>query len=64
MKEIDNAEDIDKAQVAIKTFELDYGAKLPQGGRQDHRRRRRAARVLQVKPRVGTNGPGSRTNAS
>jgi len=29
MKEIDNAEDIDKAQVAIKTFELDYGAKYP-----------------------------------
>ena len=29
MKEIYNAEDIDKAQVAIKAFELDYGAKCP-----------------------------------
>lgn len=29
MKEIYNAEDIDKAQVAIKAFELDYGAKYP-----------------------------------
>lgn len=29
MKEIYNAEAIDKAQVAIKAFELDYGAKYP-----------------------------------
>jgi putative transposase len=29
LKEIHNAEDIDKAQVAIKAFELDYGAKYP-----------------------------------
>jgi transposase-like protein len=29
IKEIYNAEDIDKAQVAIKAFELDYGAKYP-----------------------------------
>src|SRR5215831_17112304 len=29
MKEIYNAEDIDKAQVAIKAFEIDYGAKHP-----------------------------------
>ena len=29
IKEIDNAEDIDKAQAAIKTFEIDYGAKYP-----------------------------------
>jgi transposase-like protein len=29
MKEIYNAEDIEKAQVAIKAFELDYGAKYP-----------------------------------
>ncbi|GAA3144706.1 hypothetical protein GCM10020255_022330 [Rhodococcus baikonurensis] len=29
MKEIYIAEDIDKAQVAIKAFELDYGAKYP-----------------------------------
>ena len=29
MKEIYNAEDIDKPQVAIKDFELDYGAKYP-----------------------------------
>jgi putative transposase len=29
MKEIYNAEDIDKAQVAIKAFEIDYGAKYP-----------------------------------
>jgi putative transposase len=27
LREIYNAEDIDKAQVAIKAFELDYGAK-------------------------------------
>jgi putative transposase len=29
MQEIYNAEDIDKAQVAIKAFEVDYGAKYP-----------------------------------
>ena len=29
MKEIYNAEDIDHAQVAIKAFEVDYGAKYP-----------------------------------
>ena len=29
MQEIYNAEDIDKAQVAIKAFEIDYGAKYP-----------------------------------
>jgi putative transposase len=29
MREIFNAEDIDKAQVAIKVFEVDYGAKYP-----------------------------------
>jgi transposase-like protein len=29
IKEIYNAEDIDKAQVAIKAFEVDYGAKYP-----------------------------------
>jgi transposase-like protein len=29
MREIYNAEDIDKAQIAIKAFELDYGAKYP-----------------------------------
>ncbi|WP_063043777.1 IS256 family transposase [Nocardia pseudovaccinii] len=29
MKEIYNAEDIDKAQIAIKAFEIDYGAKYP-----------------------------------
>ena len=29
LKEIYNAEDLDKAQVAIKAFELDYGAKYP-----------------------------------
>jgi transposase-like protein len=29
LKEIYNAEDIDKAQVAIKAFEIDYGAKYP-----------------------------------
>jgi hypothetical protein len=29
IKDIDNAEDIDKAQVAIKAFEVDYGAKYP-----------------------------------
>jgi transposase-like protein len=29
IKEIFNAEDIDKAQVAIKAFEIDYGAKYP-----------------------------------
>jgi putative transposase len=29
LKDIYNAEDIDKAQVAVKAFELDYGAKYP-----------------------------------
>jgi len=29
MREIFNAEDIDKAQVAIKAFEIDFGAKYP-----------------------------------
>jgi hypothetical protein len=29
LKEIYNAEDIDKAQLAIKAFEIDYGAKYP-----------------------------------
>jgi transposase-like protein len=29
MREIYNAEDIDRAQVAVKAFELDYGAKYP-----------------------------------
>jgi hypothetical protein len=29
MREIFNAEDIDRAQVAIKAFEVDYGAKYP-----------------------------------
>ena len=29
IKEINNAEDIDRAQVAIKAFEVDYGAKYP-----------------------------------
>lgn len=29
MKEIYNAEDIDHAQIAIKAFEIDYGAKYP-----------------------------------
>ena len=29
MREIYNAEDIDKAQLAIKAFEIDYGAKYP-----------------------------------
>ncbi|GAF46444.1 hypothetical protein RW1_031_00260 [Rhodococcus wratislaviensis NBRC 100605] len=29
MKEIYLAKDIDKAQVAIKAFEIDYGAKYP-----------------------------------
>ncbi len=29
LKDIYNAEDIDKAQVAVKAFEVDYGAKYP-----------------------------------
>ena len=29
IKDIYNAEDIDKAQVAVKAFEVDYGAKYP-----------------------------------
>ena len=29
IKDIHNAEDIDKAQIAAKAFELDYGAKYP-----------------------------------
>lgn len=52
MKEIYNAADIDKAQLAIKAFEIDYGAKYPQSGREDHQRRRRAAGVLPVSGRA------------
>ena len=37
LKDIYNAEDVDKAQLAIKAFEIDYGAKYLQGGRQDRR---------------------------
>ena len=48
MKEIYTPEDIDKTQVAIKAFELDYGAKYRQSCREDRRRHRCAARVLQV----------------
>ena len=33
MREIFNAEDIDRAQVAIKAFEIDYGAKYPKRSR-------------------------------
>ncbi|BBY99848.1 hypothetical protein MFAL_33150 [Mycolicibacterium fallax] len=51
LKEIYNAEDIDKAQLAVKAFEVDFGAKY-QGGRQDHRRPRCAAGVLQVPGRT------------
>lgn len=29
LKDIYNAEDIDKAQVAVKAFEVDFGAKYP-----------------------------------
>lgn len=29
LKDIYNAEDIDKAQVAVKVFEIDFGAKYP-----------------------------------
>ncbi len=29
MRDIYNAEDVDKAQIAIKAFEIDYGAKYP-----------------------------------
>lgn len=46
IKEIYNAEDIDKAHLAIKALEVDYGAKYPKGGRQDRRRCRRPAGVL------------------
>lgn len=49
LKEIYNAGDIDRARVAIKAFEIDYGAKY-QGGGQDRRRRRRATRVLSRYP--------------
>ena len=31
---------------AVTAFEAAYGAKFPQGGRQDHRRPRPAARLL------------------
>lgn len=37
LKDIYNAEDIDKAQVAVKAFEVDFGAKLSQGRGQDRR---------------------------
>ena len=33
MRDIYNAEDIDKAQVAIKAFEIDYGAKYPKAAK-------------------------------
>lgn len=42
--------DIDKDQVAIKAFEIDYGA-MYEGGRKDHRRRL-AAQVLPVPGRT------------
>jgi hypothetical protein len=32
-----NAEDIDKAQVAVKAFEVRLRRQVPQGGRQNHR---------------------------
>jgi putative transposase len=37
MREIYNAEDIDKAQIAIQAFEIDYGAKYPGQRGQDRR---------------------------
>lgn len=37
IREIVNAEDVDKAQVAIKAFEVDYGGKYPKAI--DRRRR-------------------------
>lgn len=46
MREIFNAEDIDKGQVAIKAFAIDFGAKFPQSGGRDRRRRRRPVGVL------------------
>ena len=52
LKEIYNAEDIDKAQVAIKAFEIDYGAKYPKAVAKIVDRRRRAPGVLQVPGRA------------
>ena len=52
MKEIYNAEDIDKAQLAIKAFEIDYGAKYPKAVAQDRRRRRGVFGVLPVSRRA------------
>jgi hypothetical protein len=52
MREIVNAADIAKAQVAANAFELDYGAKFPKAERQDHRRPRCAGGVLQISRRA------------
>ncbi len=51
IKDIHYAENIDKAQIAIKAFKVDYGAKYPEA-RQDHRRRRRAPGVRQISRRA------------
>jgi len=41
-----------KAQVAIKAFEVDYGAKYPKAVAKNRRQRRRPAGVLQVSRRA------------
>lgn len=60
MREIHNAEDIGRARVAIKAFEVDYGATYHQDGRRDCRRCQRALAVLYV-PRRATGSIHPRT---
>jgi transposase-like protein len=52
LAEIYNAEDKDHAMTAAKAFAADYCAKWPKGRRQDHRRPRRAARLLRLSRRA------------
>jgi putative transposase len=45
LRDIDNAEDIDKAQLAIKAFEIDYGAKYAKAVARSSVRNRTVANV-------------------
>jgi putative transposase len=52
LAEIWNAEDREHAEAAARSFVAEYGTKWPKGGREDHRRPRRAAGVLQLPRRA------------
>jgi putative transposase len=56
LAEIYNAEDAEHAHKAAKAFDASYGRLVPQGGQEDHRQPRRAARVLQL-PRRALGAP-------